>query len=47
MQEDGNYVRANAALKRTGFNAQDFLMHLSEGKVTLDEMPAKKGVAAD
>jgi len=47
MREDGSYVRANAGLKKAGFSAQEFLMRLSEGKATLDELPGKRAVAAD
>ncbi len=44
LQSDGSYVHADAvssAGKRgVGFNAQEFLIALSEGKVTLDAVPA-------
>jgi polyphosphate kinase len=44
LQPDGSYVLADAVL-RSGkrgvrFNAQEFLISLSEGKVTLDTIPA-------
>ena len=44
LQPDGSYVYADAA-SRSGkrevrFNAQEFLIALSEGKVTLDAIPA-------
>jgi len=44
LQADGRYVAAEAARRgstrrRTQFNAQEFLIALSEGKVTLDSIP--------
>ena len=44
LQPDGSYVRADA-VARSGkrgvrFSAQEFLIALSEGKVTLDTVPA-------
>jgi polyphosphate kinase len=46
MQEDGRYVRASAeppaGQKRRGFNSQEFLMRLAEGKASLDDVPKKK-----
>jgi polyphosphate kinase len=46
LQPDGRYVYANALRLGSGssrrgvyFNAQEFLITLSEGKVTLDSIP--------
>lgn len=44
LQPDGSYVCADAVLSRSSkravhFNAQEFLIALSEGKVTLDSIP--------
>ena len=44
LQSDGRYVyadalRAGAARRGVYFNAQEFLIALSEGKVTLDSIP--------
>jgi len=44
LQPDGNYVSADAVRYRSSkravhFNAQEFLIALSEGKVTLDSIP--------
>ena len=46
LQPDGRYVYADALRSRSGsskrgvyFNAQEFLIALSEGKVTLDSIP--------
>jgi polyphosphate kinase len=40
QQPDGNYLRASKVLKDTPpFAAQDFLMHLAEGKTDLDAIP--------
>ena len=50
MQEDGSYVRATADAvdgnKRRGFNSQDFLMRLAEGKASLEDVPKLKKPAA-
>jgi polyphosphate kinase len=47
LQPDGSYVRASrarggrrGARTSTGFNAQEFLIGLAEGKRTMDEIPA-------
>ena len=46
MQEDGSYIGANGGKKNHGgFNAQDFLMRLAEGKAELDAIPKSSGVA--
>jgi polyphosphate kinase len=60
QQPDGSYLRAAKLVKdAVPFSAQDFLMHLAEGKVDLDAIPttsvakppakaaAKKAEAAD
>ena len=44
LQSEGSYVQADAAMRSgkrgTRFDAQEFLIALSEGKVTLDAIPA-------
>jgi len=43
LQADGSYVYADAASRsrkrRARFNAQEFLIALAEGKLTLDTIP--------
>jgi polyphosphate kinase len=46
MQEDGSYVRASEGRKSQGFNAQDFLMRLAEGKTDLAAIPKGSGIPA-
>jgi polyphosphate kinase len=46
MQENGSYVRASDGRKAHGFNAQEFLMRLAEGKVELSGIPKAASATA-
>jgi polyphosphate kinase len=46
MQENGSYVRASDGRKSHGFNAQEFLMRLAEGKVELSGIPKATSATA-